>query len=116
MRVAVAVSVAAAVSWDTELFRALGLGLRRWGFGSAKVEFNVGGRLAGEGVPVVVVGIVCTRASSLASRAASGWAASAGLKIHAIGLEGAVGTGAVDVGDVIPDGAVESVLELSDGA
>jgi len=38
------------------------------------------------------------------------------LQVHAVGLERAFITLAVDVGNVVPDLSVESVLELTDGA
>ena len=99
-------------SLDVELDAALGRG---WRLG-AEIEIDVR-RLGARQRVLVVVGVrVGAGTGGLAAFAAAGWAALAAHHVHAVGLEGAAGGGAVDVGDVIPDGAAgERVLELRDG-
>jgi len=92
--------------------------LRRCGgLGGAEVQADVRGFRAGYGVDVVVVCNVCASATrSVGLTVAGGAVLASHIEIPSIGLEGALGSTAVDVGHIAPDLAIsESVLELRDG-
>ena len=91
-------------------------GLGRDGGGGAKVDSGVSLGIAGKRGPVVVRVVVGSSAKRFAARAGHGGTARTALQVHAEGLERASSTLAIDVGDVVPDLAVEGVLELANGA
>lgn len=99
------------------LTRSGGSGGAVWCRRSAEVDRDIRGERAGAGSQVVIPVGVSSSAGQVARRAAHGRAGAAGsLDVQAIGLEGAFGRGAVDVGSVVPDPlGAQGVLELSDG-
>jgi len=88
-----------------------------WGAIGAEEESDIGLTLeTAERSPVVMGVVVSLMASIVAREAGDGRAARGGLEEHAGLGERALGTVAVDIGDVVPGHAIPGVLELSDGA